>query len=122
LKNSDIRPLGASDGFGYYWVKAGGGTFGGASLQLVAISDVGEVTDTGLRKAYDHAARTRQEAVVEHLSSGLSQADADLERRRKDAPEPEPEPEPMDPATRKFLNDESAIPLEMLPAWKFPRY
>jgi hypothetical protein len=104
MKNSDIRPLGAGDGIGYYWV-AKGGSFGN-HLTLVAINEMGEVTSTGLHKAWDDAAPHESEAVIQHLAGGLSQADADLERRREAAPEPEPDPEPpMDMATRRFLED-----------------
>jgi hypothetical protein len=118
MKQTDIRPLGAGDGIGYYWVQKAGGMFGGQYLALVAINEVGEVKPTGLNSKFNHAALTEHEAVVEHLSAGISQADADLERRRREAPEPEPEPEPMDRATQRFLTDGDEIDGE---AWLHSR-
>lgn len=103
MSSKDIRPLGAGDGIGYYWIKEQGSL--GGSLRLVAITELGEVTRTELAARWEDAALTEHEAVAAHLAGGISVADVDLERRRREAPEPEPEPPQMDPATRRFLTD-----------------
>ena len=101
---SDIRPFGAGDGLGFYWIKSYE-QFGNDSLELVAIDEVGHFKRTGTRKAFDEAAFTQEEAILEHLAAGIKEADASLDRRRRDAPEPAPEPPPMDRATRRFHMD-----------------
>lgn len=105
---TDIRPYGSGQGLGYYWIRqaSSAGRFTSQNLALVAIDEVGNVTDTGSRRADDEAAMTQEEAVLVHLAPGIKQADADLARRRKEgaASEPaQPKPQPMDKATRDFL-------------------
>jgi hypothetical protein len=44
-----------------------------------------------------------------HLAGAIKEADRDLERRRREAPEQPPKPRRMDPATRRFLDDDAAL-------------
>ena len=105
MASSDIRPLGAGDGTGFYWIRTGDG-LGAGYLSLVAIDEVGTVTSLPIRGEFDAAAPTRAEAVEAHLANAIAEADRDLERRRRDAPEPAAKPPPVDPATRRFLEDD----------------
>ncbi len=103
--SNDIRPFGAGDGPGYYWIR-GESSFGGTGLELVAIDELGKVTPTGISREHDPAAMTRAEAVIAHLGRAAAEADAALARHRADKPEPEPKPPEMDPATRRFFQDD----------------
>lgn len=106
---TDIRPYGAGEALGYYWVRRStyAGRAASSTVELVAIDALGNVTATGVRGDDDPAAPTEQEAVLQHLGAGIKEADAKLERRRREAPEQEPEkPAPRpDPATEKFFDD-----------------
>ena len=104
MTQRDIRPLGAGDGTGFYWIKVSNHP-GSGSLALVAVDEFGEVTTTPIRGAWDENAMTRAEAVEAHLAGAIADADRELERRRREAPDPKPKPQPMDPATAKFLAD-----------------
>jgi hypothetical protein len=104
MSNTDIRPFGTSPGLGFYWVQEPH-PFGGGSLRLIAISEVGEVTRTPRGEDWDDAALTQEQAVALHLRAAAAEADRDLKQRRKDAPEPKPEPPPRDPATERFFYD-----------------
>ena len=107
---SDIRPFGTNDGLGFFWIRKVSG-FGGrqmyGQLHLVAIDELGNVTDTGNRRPDDEAAGDEGDAVREHLSAGIKEANARLERRRAELAEnpPPPAPDPISPATEAFLYD-----------------
>lgn len=100
--SNDIGRYG-SDGLGGYWVKRIG-MFGPEGLEFVRVDDYGEVRGTGIRAAYDEAAMTKAEAVLDHLQGPIREADTVLKRRKAERPEPEPKP-PSDPATDRFLDD-----------------
>ena len=100
---SDIRPLGAAQGVGYYWIQELGQV--GACLRLVAINELGEVTRTSLGGKWSEAALTEHEAITRHLGAGIAQADAELSKREADAPEPAEPPPAMDRPTRRFFKD-----------------
>ena len=104
---SDIHPYGSEAGTGYYWVRRSSamGPYVNAYLSLIAIDATGTVTDTGNRMEDDPAALSEGEAVREHLSVGISQANAHLEKLRKAAPPPEEKPPPMSPETARFFDD-----------------
>lgn len=104
---NDIRTFGTGEGVGFYWVRGTSGVEGhySSSLTLLAIDELGNVTDTRTRATDDPAALDRAGAVMEHLSGAISEADAHLEKRRamlKENPPPEPPPI-IDPATHNFL-------------------
>lgn len=101
---TDIRPFGTGEGVAFYWIKMRE-QWGPGFLELVGIDETGTVTSTTGHRDYDEAARTREEAVLHHLSPAIKQADADLERRRAEQPEQPDKPAPMDPATRRFYQD-----------------
>ena len=103
---SDIQRYGSKDGLGYYWVKVQE-QFGAGYCQLVAVDDLGDVTQTGVRMDYDEAAATTAEAVLAHLSDAAKDASSKLERRRQRMPaeDEKPSPPPMDPATARFYYD-----------------
>jgi hypothetical protein len=103
MAQSDIRPLGAGGEKSFYWVKTSDSA---GPLALISIDEYGEVTSLPIRAEFDPAAPTRAEAVEAHLASAIAEADRELERRRRDAPEPEAKPPPVDPATRRFLEDD----------------
>ena len=108
MSPSDIRPLDSSDGSAGYYVQRNSGSFGDSYLRYVVIDQWGRVEDTPVCKAFDPAAMTEEQAVIQHLSKtgALARAEADLERRRREAPEPEePSEPPLDPATQRFLHD-----------------
>lgn len=100
----DIKRYGAGSGLGYYWIKRSSYP-GGNYRSLVAVDELGNVTDTGTRADHDEAAMSEEEAVLTHLADAVAQADADLEKRRATLPEPEPKPEPMDPATARLYEE-----------------
>ncbi|MBA2240616.1 MAG: hypothetical protein H0W09_05150 [Solirubrobacterales bacterium] len=77
---NDIRPLGAGTGATPYWVKSGQYS----SIQLVFIDEAGLVTGTGVRRGWDDAAPTKEEALIAHLGPAIDQADAALERFKRD--------------------------------------
>ena len=104
MAQSDIRPLGAGDGVGFYWIRTTSHP-GSSALQLVAIDEFGKVTRMPIQSKFDAAAMTQGEAVEAHLGRAIADADRELERRRREAAEPEPIPPPMDPATARFLAD-----------------
>lgn len=103
ISMSDLKPLGSTEGIAYYWIQQH--DYGSSHLALVAVDELGHVTTTGARSAYDEAAPTQQEAVLDHLAPAIAQADAHLERRRQELPLPELKPEPVSPATQRFLDD-----------------
>jgi hypothetical protein len=109
----DIRPLGAGDGKGIYWIKEPPSLPGAIGcLCLVVIDEYGDVQRTPIRAKWEDSAMTLAEAVQTHLSGAIAEADRTLERRRREAPEPAQEkPPPLDPATRRFLRDEDAVEL-----------
>lgn len=79
----------------------------GAALHLIAIDDLGKVTDTGSRRPDEVSARTQAEAVHHHLATGIKQADDDLAKRRAELEDnPPPKPPPIDPASDKFFKDD----------------
>ena len=110
MSNSDIRPLGASEGKARYWIKMHAGFTGArGSLRLVLIDEAGNVEFTPLGKPWDDAAPTKDEAIQAHLRGAVAEADRDLERRRREAPPPsEPKPPPLDLPTRRFLADDDS--------------
>ena len=59
-----------------------GAAIPGAALHLIAIDDLGKVTDTGSRRPDEVSAQTQAEAVHHHLATGIKQADDDLAKRR----------------------------------------
>lgn len=101
---SDIRRFGASEGIGFYWVKVNV-QHGRGYCELVAVDEVGTVTQTTGRQDYDETARTREEAALHHLAPAIKEADADLERWRAEAPAEEPPP--IDRATSRFLEEDA---------------
>jgi hypothetical protein len=62
---------------------------------------VGDVTSTGANRPFDEAGWTQEDAVLDHLSAGIKQADASLERRRRGLPK---EPEAY-AAARRLIED-----------------
>ena len=109
-RSVDGEALGASDGgLGYYWIRMykGKRAIPGAALHLIAIDDLGKVTDTGSRRPDEVSARTQAEAVHHHLATGIKQADDDLAKRRAELEDnPPPKPPPIDPASDKFFKDD----------------
>jgi len=119
MSNSDIRPLGASEGKAKYWIKMPAGFTGAqGSLRLVLIDEAGNVEFTPLGKPWDPAAPTKDEAIQAHLRGAVAEADRDLERRRREAPAPPPQPPPRpDYPTRKFVNDDGPG-IELPKGWR----
>lgn len=106
MRSDGITPYGQGSGLGYYLIRQADSY--SEYTTLVAIDELGNVTDTHLRGPADDAAPTRGDAIKEHLASAIKDAEASLERRRqKLAAEPpkEPDPEPIDPATARFHYD-----------------
>lgn len=106
--SKDIGTYGAGQDLVYYWIRSvsGMGRYVTGSLHLVAIDELGRVTDTHSRRPDDESALSEEEAVLDRLAPAIKQADADLERRRKEKPtEPKPEQPTMDVATRRFMED-----------------
>jgi len=105
---SDIQQYGTEQGIGYYWIRQPnwvGDKEVQGSRRLVVIDEVGHVIPTGVHADDDPDAPATEDAVLEHLSDAVAQADANLERRRAKMPEPEPAPPPMDSATAKLYED-----------------
>ena len=110
--SSDIRPLGASEGKGRYWIKVSAGfpglTGAQGTLRLAVIDETGNVEMTPLGKPWDDAAMTKDQAVQHHLKGAVAEADRTLDRRRREAPAPPPKPPPaLDRPTQRFLDDDS---------------
>ncbi|HLM26750.1 MAG TPA: hypothetical protein VK304_07275 [Thermoleophilaceae bacterium] len=106
MSKSDIRPLGAGDGIGRYWIKQSPGLPGAVgSLRLVLVDEAGKTEYTPLAAPWDDAAMTKDEAVQAHLRGAVAEADRDLERRRREAPALPEKPSPPDRATQRFLDD-----------------
>ena len=108
---SDLRPLGGAGNLGWYWVKHPGAFIGspmGQGLRLVAIDEFGNVTRTRRRAEWDDAAPTEEEALLQHLSGAVAQADSNLKRfkRQHEHDPPKPPPPPADPATQRFLMED----------------
>jgi hypothetical protein len=103
MTTQDLTRYGASEGVAGYLVQQIGS--GSQYLEFVTIDAVGNIKYTGLRQAFNPAARTVGEALALHFADEITSARADLERRREEMPEEEPTPPADSPATKAFFDD-----------------